>query len=183
MNYKHDRFLECMKVIFHAEGGYSDDPKDRGDRTNLGITEITLKEAYRRKIVGHDDIKKITKEEALLIYFSMYWKKCGAYKLPEPLDLFVFDCAVNSGPMRAIVLLQHVLCAISIPVTVDGLLGPNTLESVNASVQVYLEEAYLKRRIGYYINIVKNDPSQKRFLNGWKNRIKRLADITGTKLD
>lgn len=37
-----DRFLTALQIVLGIEGGYSDDPDDKGGRTYLGITEEML---------------------------------------------------------------------------------------------------------------------------------------------
>jgi hypothetical protein len=47
------------------------------------------------------DVKSLTKEEAADIYRHDYWEKAGCDELPWPLDMVVFDTAVNMGVRRA----------------------------------------------------------------------------------
>lgn len=86
-------FLKAMEFVLKWEGGYVNDPSDRGGETKYGIS----KRAYPRL-----DIKNLTKEQAQEIYLNDYWKASGADKLPWPLSLYVFDTAVNMGVKRAL---------------------------------------------------------------------------------
>ena len=91
------RFDECFKLVLNIEGGYSDNPADKGSKTNYGITEGTLNTAYRAGLAGHNDIAKLTVDEAKTIYKANYWNVCKCDSLPVPLDYLVFDAAVNHG--------------------------------------------------------------------------------------
>lgn len=94
------------------------------------------------------DVANLTKEGALKIYYDRYWKASGADKITDPkLQAVHFDAAVNHG--------------------VGG-----AAESLKQSGNT--AEGYLAARTQKYHNIVANNPSQKKFLNGWLNRIDDL---------
>ena len=57
-------------------------------------------------------------------------------------------------------------------VPVDGIVGKKTIEAINNYPnQRMLFGKILTERLSFVNKIVKNNPSQKKFLNGWKNRI------------
>jgi len=85
-------FDRAIAFVFKWEGGYVNDPRDPGGETHWGIS----KRAYPML-----DIKDLQKEEAADIYRHDYWEKSGADKLMWPLNLVVFDTAVNMGVRRA----------------------------------------------------------------------------------
>jgi len=85
-------FERAMEFVFRWEGGYINDPDDPGGETHWGIS----KRAYPML-----DIKDLTRDEARDIYRSSYWERAGCGALPWPLNLVVFDTAVNMGVGRA----------------------------------------------------------------------------------
>ena len=85
-------FEDALKFVLKWEGGYSNDPNDPGGETKFGIS----KKAY-----PYEDIKNMTLERAEKIYYENYWLKAGCDKLTSPLDIVVFDTAVNMGVSRA----------------------------------------------------------------------------------
>ena len=87
-----ENFEEAIKFILKWEGGYTNDPNDPGGETNFGIS----KRSY-----PHEDIKNMTIKRAKEIYYQNYWLKAECDKLPTPLDVIVFDTAVNCGRSRA----------------------------------------------------------------------------------
>ena len=114
-------------------------------------------------------------DEVSGIYRTMYWNvaKCGV--LPPPLDLYVFDMAVNSGPRRAVKTLQSLL-----GVGADGALGPVSIaalqEDVAAGRLPELCNNYLAARLDFFDEIVANDTTQEENINGWRNRIEHLRN-------
>ena len=117
-------FAACIQPILVSEGGYVDDPDDRGGATNFGITEATLA-SWRGHPITPDDVRAMTVDEAKAIYQANYYNPAHGPDLPAGLDLMAFDAAVNSGVGRAIMLLQ---AAVGTPV--DGHYGPNTAAAV-----------------------------------------------------
>ena len=83
-------FKECLALVLKSEGGYIDDPRDSGGRTNLGITQKALEEW-----LGHDVdekfMRKLTPEMAAPFYEQKYWRPCYGEVLPRGLDFLVFS--------------------------------------------------------------------------------------------
>ncbi len=188
---KLSRFDECFKLVLDSEGGYSDNTDDKGGKTNWGITEATLNSAYRAGLVSHNDIKKLTADEAKAIYKTNYWDKCKCDALPAPLDYLVFDAAVNHGTGGAGELLQKSINTVmkTDALKVDGAIGPLTLDAVNrylgqfkSTCTLPVEDlcfAFLLERVQKYNLIIAKDPSQKTFIHGWLNRIRKNYEVIG----
>lgn len=158
-------FAACLAHVLAMEGGFSDDPADRGGATNWGITAATLAH-YRGHPVTADDVRNIDPDEARAIYHAGYWATCRAPELPGGVDLMVFDVSVNSGPSRAVRMLQSAL-----GIEADGIFGPMTMKAVAAARPSELIEALAMQRQKFYQNIVDRDVTQTRFLKGWNNRV------------
>lgn len=84
------------------EGGYSNHAADPGGATNYGITIHDVRK-YIKKDATPADVKALTKQQAINIYTTKYWKTpyYDCDKLASGVDLAVFDFGVNSGPSRA----------------------------------------------------------------------------------
>jgi lysozyme family protein len=93
-----DNFPKAVDFILAHEGTYSNDLGDPGGETHWGIS----KRAYPNL-----DIKNLTRDQAIEIYRKDYWQKCGCDAMPWPMDLIVFDSAVNCGPIRALYWLRQ----------------------------------------------------------------------------
>ncbi len=148
-------FEEAYAFIQKWEGGYVNDPDDRGGPTNLGVTQATYDDYRRRHGLPPQDVQHITREEAEAIYRELFWEPSGAGKLPRPLGLVHMDTAVNMGPGRAREFLQEA----------------QTRHPDNPQGAV---ETYLDLRLNRYLELAR-DPSQRKFLAGWLNRLRDLS--------
>lgn len=159
-----DRFLVCLEEVLKSEGGYVDHPADPGGATNLGITLATLSE-WRGRTVSKADVKALTVAEAGEIYRAKYWRAVRADELPAGLDLALFDCGVNSGPGRAVKLLQAAL-----GVAQDGLLGPRTLAAVRSAKAADLVNGHCDARLAFLRGLA----TWPVFGKGWAARVERV---------
>jgi lysozyme family protein len=173
-------FETALAFVLKREGGRVDDPHDRGGRTNQGVTQKVY-DAYRAKQgLSEADVWDITPDEVAAIYRTGYWDAVHGDTLAAAspdIALCVFDCAVNSGPGRAIKQLQTAL-----GVTADGQFGSKTEEALLlAAAKGYgrVVRVLLAAREVFFRRIVVGDPSQSRFLKGWLNRVNALRVACG----
>lgn len=168
-----NRFAQCLAYVLRHEGGYVNHPADRGGATNRGITQATYDEWRVSNGLSRNPVVGISADEVSAIYRTRYWRPCGADRFGAPLDLVVFDAAVQHGPGRAAKWLQRVVGAVP-----DGQVGPMTVRAVDAFVErngmAALVGDLLGIREGFYREIVANDPTQKVFAKGWANRLEAL---------
>lgn len=167
----------ALPLILIFEGGFTDDPVDKGGRTNKGIIKKVY-DAYRvAKKLPPADVKDITNAEVAEIYMNNYWLPSKCDKMADKLATTVFDTSVNMGCGRSIKFIQQ-----SIGAKVDGVIGPETISKLAAMDQVQLTNTFLSNREAFYRAIVKRDPTQIRFLNGWLRRLNFVKDfVTGVK--
>jgi len=167
-----DRFASCLKLILQFEGGFVDDPADRGGRTNKGITQKT----YNAWLVSHGkpeaDVLNIPDADVAAIYKNRYWDVCHCDDLAAPLDVAVFDAAVNSGPARSTKWLQTAL-----QLTSDGQIGPKTLAAIAACDAIDTTKKVIKLRETFFNTI--GVGTQKKFLKGWLYRLGKLRKFCG----
>lgn len=148
------------------EGGLSNHALDRGGLTKYGVTQETFNRWRDAMGSFRDSVESLELEEARAIYYNFYWRKSGGPSLPDGLDFAVFQAGVNIGPTMAVKLLQRIL-----GVSDDGVIGPVTMERVNASNKAQLVDSFLKAQADYYKQIVQSRPEQNVFLKGWLNRV------------
>lgn len=189
------KFDDAFKIVLGFEGGYVNDPADRGGETNYGITYNTLNDAKNKGWIPFNvTIQNIQLEHAKIIYKKGYWDAIQADSLPHPLDLILFDSAVNHGPNAAVKLLQKSLNALLryTELKIDGIVGPLTLRAVNDYIGLgstpgtppdsnirYLCIDVLLNRVELYSSIVNSNRSQEKFLKGWLNRVFKLKSQAG----
>ncbi|MBX3537397.1 MAG: glycoside hydrolase family 108 protein [Chelatococcus sp.] len=154
-------FQKAVDHVLASEGGYVDHPQDPGGATNLGITRATLGR-FRGREVSKAEVRALGLTEATAIYRQDYWRAVQADALPSGVDFVVFDCAVNSGPRRAILILQEAL-----GVSRDGLIGPVTLRAAGTTEPTALIERYSALRLAFLGRL----PTASVFGNGWRKRI------------
>ena len=81
----------------------------------------------------------------------------------------VFDYAVNSGNKTAIKKLQKAL-----GVTVDGIIGNQTIGAANRLNPRNTLEEYRQLRLKYVDDIIKRDKKKEKYRKGWNNRIAKV---------
>lgn len=161
------RFDRCMAIVFGEEGGYSNNPNDRGGPTNLGLTEGTIAGAIKAGVLAPGvTVRSIARDQAERVYFELYWKASRAPELPAPLDLCLFDAYVNHRPKVAVRLLQAAL-----KIDQDGMVGPLTIAAAKAQELRGVVARYAYWRRNLYHRIVDENESQAVFLKGWLNRV------------
>ena len=163
------RFDNIFESVIDLEGGYSNHPADSGGATKYGITEQT---ARRNGYKG--DMRELSKDKAKSIYYQEYWLEPQFNKIKEySVAQELFEQGVNLGVVQATKNLQksiNLVCDESL--TVDGIIGPKTLDAYNRCKHkddIYTMLNMLQAR--RYIEIVENNPKQKVFLRGWLRRV------------
>jgi lysozyme family protein len=159
--------------VFRHEGGFVNDPVDRGGATNMGITLNTLRQAQPGATV--QDLRNMTRQQARSIYRQRYVQAPGLDHLPPGILPQVIDMSVNHGPRNAVRILQRALNRLNqgTPVVPDGHLGPGTLAAVQRATQGgtdRLTNAIADERQAFYDRIIERDPRQARFERGWRGR-------------
>jgi lysozyme family protein len=172
-----------LDALLKVEGGYVDDPADKGSATNFGITEATARAA------GYTgDMRAMTAATAKGIYRDRYWGT-PHFDLVEQLAPTVaaelFDTGVNMGIAPAVMLLQRALNVMQgTTLAIDGALLPKgetltALRSYMAARGAAGEKTLLVLLNCFqgerYAEIVEKSPSQRKFFYGWLNNRVKLS--------
>ena len=186
-----ENFEEALKLILGHEGGFVDHPADPGGATNKGITFVTYVDFIRDVVdsdalVTVDDLEDIHDSDVEEIYKTRYWDKVQGDELPHGLDIFMFDFAVNAGPIAAVKTLQRsYVGALNVPyLKIDGYLGPKTLAEVKENLitdrlgRTITDPAQIKQQTldlleklhGQRIDYYKDLKHFEVFGRGWVNR-------------
>ena len=173
-----ETFDEIIEVVLEHEGGYVDDPDDRGGATNWGVTQ-----AVYENFVGYkcdkEEIKNMDEDTAKEIYYEKFWKPSRADKLPAEVRETYFDMVVNHGQGGAVKILQQACNNKRKPenyIAVDGGIGPNTIRAASNLKNWELQV----ERSGYYWNLVfkgskyTQRTTQVKFIRGWIRRCFKL---------
>ena len=148
-----------LDEIIAREGARdTDDPRDSGGRTKYGISSKWHPDAWADG--------PPTLAAAREIYFHTYVIEPNFHRLqPEFLLKHLVDYGVLSGPRRAIMALQTAL-----GVTVDGQLGPKTLDAVEKRDAAQVNNMIVDRRVLMMTRIVQQRPKDLVWLFGWVSR-------------
>lgn len=153
---------ELITDILRREGGFVNDPNDRGGATNWGITQSTLAE-WRDHPVSVDEVRKLSRDEAREIYRKVYFESAGIGDLPTELQAQAFDINVNGGLKPILARLTSYFGATLAEIV--EFLGPKTANIMLAA-----------SRVEYYRQITNNRPANKTFLLGWLNRASEFTE-------
>lgn len=140
--------------LIKREGGFVNDPNDRGGATNMGITQDTLSKHLGRKATV-EEVRGLKEETAREIYDKEYLKPFGDVK-DDNLKEFLLDFGAHSGTER-----------------VKGF--HNEAKEKGGTEQDILERL-IERRALLFKNIIKNDPTQKKYEKGWNNRLREFEN-------
>ena len=126
-----------------------------------GVTLATYSK-YLGRQATKDELRNISDADLQEIYRRLYWDRAACDQLPVGVDLVVFDMAVNSGPGRAVKLLQEAVGS-----TPDGGIGPQTLAAVAKQDPLSLIRQYSEARRVFY----KSLGAYVTFGKGWLRRV------------
>jgi lysozyme family protein len=178
---------ELLEGLLAREGGYVNNPADRGGATNYGITE-----AVARANGFAADMRQLPRETAKSIYRRIYWERPRfdqvAARAPH-VAAELFDTGVNMGPSVAATFLQRLLtalnrCGSDYPdLIVDGRIGQATLFALDKFLhlrggagETVLLHALNALQGERYVRLAERTPSQEKFLYGWlANRLGEAA--------
>lgn len=192
-----NNFDDLVNKVLNTEGGFVNDPIDKGGATNKGI-------AWKRAaqpVLGRDptleNLQNITSEGAKAICKALFWDSIRLSDIEDgDLRWLIFDFHVNSGPY-AMYQLQIILNELGAGLTVDGIIGSQTLNFINNYGDIIeLYNKYKAKRISFLENLVSRSVSkylskfpnateielksktQKRFRDGWLNRVNEFVEKT-----
>lgn len=167
----YDLFLYSHTLILEWETErFTNYKNDLGGPTKYGITLVALS-TYRGRKCTADDVKNLTKEEALKIYYQNFWIANGCHRLPPALALLLFDGCVNQSASAIRKYMQ-----IAIGVKADGVIGPATALAAGKTDVVQVVKEFMALRAVRY----SGSKTIKIHGLGW---FRRMFDMTTHALD
>src|SRR5690349_3108760 len=175
---------QLIDALIDREGGFVDNPADKGGPTCFGITE-----ALARVQGFRGPMRQLPREEAAAIYKRLYWLRPHFDEIAtrsERTAAELFDTGVNMGPAVAVTFLQRALTALNrnggdFPDLVpDGRIGLQTLAALDSflnlrgatSGETVLLRALEALQGERYLRLAERRPANEAFLYGWlANRI------------
>lgn len=178
-----DIFDTLIGPLLAREGGYTNNPADRGGETNFGITAAVAREnGYGGPMAA------MTRDQAVAIYRTKFWARPGLYliaPLSEAVAEELFDTGVNMGSGTAAIFFQRALNALNRggadypDIKVDGAIGQNTAAAFKAfqkrngaKAEAVMLKALNCLQGARYIELAEGRAANETFLNGWlANRV------------
>lgn len=162
-------FLTAVERVLQDEGGYVNDPYDAGGETKFGIS---------RRQYPNLDIKALTRDDAIAIYFRDYWQRNHLDELPAAIAGKVLNLAVLMGGKGAIMCLQRACRACGQPLADDGVVGQMTLDVAHTLAAHNLDAlmaALRSEAAGYFRTVAglergRRPDHDEPFLKGWLTR-------------
>lgn len=181
-------FLIALKATDRNEGGYANDPDDAGGETYRGIARKfwpnwkgwAIVDKYKLDTpTGLLNVKlgqDTTLQELVDAHFKEhFWDRARLSEInSQDIANELYDTGVNFGPGRAIKMLQEAvnLTRKDIELTVDGLVGPKTIDAANThKATPYLFKMLNVLQGEAYIESVRKTPKNEKFLQGWFKRV------------
>lgn len=177
------------------EGGYVNDPDDRGGETYRGISRKFHPDWEGWKIIDEaknktKDIKELNKildenEQLQLLIKNFYrvefWNKIKGDELQyQSLANELYDNAVNMGVSKSIEYLQRTLNILNKnqlsynDIAVDSMMGIKTIVALSACIKAHGIKRVVNVLNGYqvkhYIELMEKNPSQEKYV-GWFDRV------------
>jgi len=179
MNSVFDRAFE--KIIV-TEGGYVNNPFDKGSETRYGVTKkVAKKHGYT------DDMKDLPIGLTKYIYRHDYWDKMNLDRVVNPnwegsedIAHELFDSGVNVGPGLASKWFQRALNLLNrderdySDLVVDGDIGNYTIKTYSKDMPHNALSLYKILNLfqgAHYLSLAEKDHSQEIFIRGWLKRV------------
>ena len=162
-------YKRLVPFIRKWEGGFVNDPYDKGGATNAGVTIATYR-AYRKQkgyaTTSVDDLKGMTSVEWQEIFKTLYWDRWRADGIRSQSVADILVDWVWASAVWGIKIPQRLL-----GVTVDGVVGPVTLETLNRLEARKIFDTIKSARVQFIDDICRRTPTNERFRRGWMNRL------------
>lgn len=179
------KFNLYQENILESEGGYQNNATDwRGNTnsqgelvgTNRGISAPQYEDRIKRPPTIQD-MKNITKSEALKIYEKIYWNKL--VKAPQihsqAIAETLVDMVINAKSKGGKIMQKTLNDSFGFHLTEDNIIGSKTIKAINSVSEKKLFEAYTNARNSYYENVKNWDNNlYKTYIRGWKKRVSKL---------
>lgn len=141
-------------------------PGDKGGYTCCGITQ-----AYNPQWIGFEILKKNggkiddeVKKAVMSFYMAEYNKLRLAELESQAIADQIYQAYINVGN-KAVRWAQEIA-----GVTPDGVIGTMSIHALNDYDEWMFTNKYADRQCAFYSAIVKNDPTQGKFIIGWHKR-------------
>ncbi len=174
-------YRKFTPFILRWEGGEANDEMDRGGHTNKGIIRTTFN-ALSRRLLGKaptlENFKKLSKDDAMK-FIRHFWNKATwnnkikSQAVAEAITSWYWGSG-SFGIKEWQRMLRDDFGKSDI--SVDGGVGRQTIAYTNSIPEGKLMAQAIITREKTFRNLVKRDPRQAKFINGWLNRLSDFSN-------
>ncbi len=182
-------YRNAYEEVMSIEGGYANDPTDKGGETYMGVARKKWPKwegwKYLDSKKSNPGFPSILRgdyalyEMVMKFYYDNFW-------LPNRLDELknanikreIFDTSVNQGPTIGVRYLQRALNLLNRngrtykDTIVDGHMGAETIRLTNNHPDPQMVYDLMNTMQGAkYIAICEADKTQEKYMNGWLTRV------------
>lgn len=173
--------------VIGNEGGYANVAGDKGAETYRGVSRRyhptwkgwVMVDAFKAKNGGtikwnyhipSPSLDALVKD----FYYREFWLKIKGDQI-QNFDIAsnFFDMAINSN--AGVKIMQRALVKTGYKVAVDNAVGADTIVAINKANPSVLNKLYLEGRKSHYDALVRADPSQQKFYDGWIGRLSHFG--------
>lgn len=171
-------FNSALAYLFKDEGSsYTDDPDDSGGPTKWGVT-LKAYSQFMGRPVDPEEIRALTIEQVSPFYEDRYWEAMLCDKMRDAgTAIAIFDTGVLSGTSAAQVIAQQALVLCGAELTMDGIIGPTTVELLNQVPRAKFLSSFTSILLRRIDDIIARRPKDEKFRKGWINRAQRLLTL------
>jgi len=188
-------FEKAYKKLVRFEGGYVFDKDDKGGETYKGIARNfnpnwegwklieTSKEYYGEDFAEHLHESEYLEWEVQKFYKEKFWDVFLCDSLPYQIAEEIFEISVNTGIVRASIILQTALNLLNRnekfypDIKIDGKVGPQTLSTLRLCLQKNSEKLLFNvlniLQGAFYAELMLDNPVYEKYI-GWFSRIEIL---------
>lgn len=169
-------FSTAFLVTMKAEGGYVNDPQDPGGETYKGVARsrnpkwsgwINIDLLKNQHNFPHNlDNNPELQKKVNTLYQVNYWDRVRGDEITDQdIAESIFDFAVNAGVRTSSKLAQITVGAES-----DGVIGPKTIDKINADDTRAFLAVFALAKISRYVNICEKRSDSRKYFFGWIRR-------------
>lgn len=166
-------FNQAFELMIASEGGYVNDQDDPGGETYKGVARkihskwdgwikidlLKRQSGFPANLDRDPELQEAVKD----FYEVQFWNRlCGGLISEQAVANSIFDFAVNAGVGTSASLAQMVVDS-----PTDGVIGPNTVDTINAFNPDHFIASFTVAKIARYVNIVKKRPTSRKYFYGW----------------